>query len=89
MEKDLKEYVRLVLEGRPPTYRLRSGEVDWGSQEHIMDLETRIKDLAMWRDASPKGSDKRANYQRLIVQLRNELRAARRSAEKNSAMMGG
>lgn len=95
MEKDTKEklrkYVRLVLEGRTRSdVQISTGAtVPWGSREHIMDLDRRIGELTMWRDSSQRGSDKRANYSRLITQIRSEKRAAIRHAEKRSGLQGG
>lgn len=90
MERDpdsLRDFVRLVLEGRGSGFvRISSGEdVPFGSSAHVNDLEGRILSLTVWRDASSRGSEKRANYARLIGQLRNELRAARRYAVRNGA----
>ncbi len=89
-KKTLKEYVRLTIEARKRgDVQISTGsKVPWGSREHILDLERRIDDLAMWRNASPRSSDKRANFQRLVIQLRNELRSAQRYADKQSALIG-
>ena len=53
-------------------------KVPFGSDAHVKDLKTRIRDLTMWRDSQKKGSEARANYARVIARLRNELRSALR-----------
>jgi hypothetical protein len=83
--EDLRKFVKLVLEGHSRgDVQVTNGEtVPFGSLAHVKDLEGRIAQLLVWRNASTRGSEKRANYARLISQLRNELRSARRFAEKH------
>jgi hypothetical protein len=81
----IKEFVQLIVERRN---RLRESEVmlstgeyvAWGSQEHVADLQQRIDSLVMFRDSAPRGTDRRANYARLIGQLRAELRSIDRNS---------
>lgn len=85
MSEDLRNYVRMVLsEGRDRgTVTISNGAtVPFGSTAHVKDLDERIEKLKMWRNLAPRGSEKRANYARLINQLRNEKRAALRYAER-------
>lgn len=85
MEDHLRKFVGLVLEARTRgDVRVSNSQVvPFGSLAHVKDLESRIDQLVLWRNASTRGSEKRANYARLISQLRNELRSARRFAEKH------
>jgi hypothetical protein len=84
----LKEYVELMIEA----FKLKEADVTggtkvpWGSQEHISDLESRISNLIPWRNGSPKGSAARANYSRVIEQLRAELRSALKIFNKQQAL---
>lgn len=86
--KKLREFVELVLESRPRgDVQVSNGQVvPFGSLAHVKDLEERIEKLLMWRNMAPRGSEKRANYARLVNQLRNELRSAQRYAEKNGGV---
>ena len=59
-----------------------SGErVRYGSRKHVSDLKRRIKELASWRDRQKKGSAKRADYARLIQNLKAELHGAVKRAQ--------
>lgn len=84
-DENLRDYVSLVLEARArPDVKLSNGQtVPFGSLAHTKDLESRIGSLLTWRDGSTRGSERRANYSRLISQLKGELRSARKHAEKN------
>jgi hypothetical protein len=81
----VKEFVQLIVERksrlRESEVMLSSGEyVMWGSPEHVADLQDRIDSLVMFRNSSPRGTERRANYTRLIGQLRAELRSIDRNA---------
>lgn len=79
----LKEFVKaIVLESLVREIDVTSGKTTFGSDEHISDLQTRIRDLTMWRDRQRKGSEARANYARLITRLRSELKSAERKRSK-------
>lgn len=84
MIETLKKYIKLITEQKAPSEaRISNGKtVAFGSDAHIIDLENRIESLNSWRNASKRGTDRRANYSRLISQLRAELRSARRYSEK-------
>lgn len=82
----LSNYIKFFLQEIKIREADLSGNLkaEWGSQEHIDDLNARIEDLTAWRDKQRKGSDSRANYARLINQLRAELRSAQRTYGKNA-----
>jgi len=86
-KENLREYVSLILEARArPDVETSSGTtVPFGSLPHVKDLESRITALKSWRDGSSKGSDRRANYARLINQLKSELKSAQRHAERHGS----
>jgi hypothetical protein len=87
MSSDLKEYISLVLESRLREADVTDGKAEWGSDKHVTDLQNRIEDLTKWRDRQRKGTEARANYARLIVRLRAELKSAMRQASKNKPVM--
>jgi len=82
---DLRSLVRTILEARIRETDITDGtRVQFGSPEHVTDLEMRIADLERWRDRQRRGSEARANYARLISALRRELRSAYRVNEPKS-----
>lgn len=85
MVNELKQFISLVLERRLREADVTDGKADWGSDEHVADLKTRIEDLAKWRDRQRKGTEARANYARLIARLRSELKSAERANAKLKA----
>ena len=82
-KSELKEYISLVIESRLREADITDGKTEWGSDEHVSDLQNRIDDLIRWRDRQRKGTEARANYARLITRLRSELKSALRQAAKN------
>ena len=83
MEKnDLKEFIELVLETRLREVDITDGKVTHGSEKHVIDLQNRIDELVKWRDRQRKGTESRANYARLVIRLRTELKSAQRQAAK-------
>lgn len=82
MVNELKQFISLVLERRLREADVTDGKADWGSDEHVADLKTRIEDLSKWRDRQRKGTEARANYARLITRLRSELKSAERANAK-------
>ena len=82
----LRELIKLIVlqEGR-----LREAEISgdrrvpWGSKEHIDDLEQRCSDAEYWRGKFPRGSAKRDHYGNILKHLKNELKSAKKTAEKN------
>lgn len=63
-------------------------KVEWGSEEHIKDLQRQIKELEFWRDRSARGSDKRANFQRVLSRLRADLKSALNAQLRRKAKEG-
>jgi len=81
--KDLSEFVQLVLEQKQKGVYLTGGRLsEWGSDDHISDLESRISEMTYWRDKQKRGSENRANYSRVVQKLKNELKSAKIYAEK-------
>ena len=82
----IKEFVKCIIE----SMKMREADISddkrvpWGSADHIKDLESRIESLKKWRDKHKRGSDSKANYTRLISQLRAELRSANKHSNKES-----
>ena len=78
-EKLLEAYVKLVVEAKVRQVHL-SGDrtAEWGSDEHISDLETRVTDAAYWRDKHPKGSERRGHYRNIYSTLKRELQSAKK-----------
>lgn len=85
-DRDLRGIVRALIEARIRETDITDGRrVQFGSIDHISDLEARISDLERWRDRQRRGSEARANYARLISQLKRELRSALRVNEPKSS----
>jgi hypothetical protein len=82
----LKEYVQLTLERKIREVDITSGKTQFGSKEHIEDLESRIMSLVPWRDKSPRGTANRENYSRLISRLKAELKSAKLHFEKTNEL---
>jgi len=83
MNKVLVEYFQLLVEKKMKEAHLSGGKTaDWGSDEHVSDLESRWYDICTWRDKYPRGSEARANYSRLANRLKTELNSAKKAAEK-------
>lgn len=80
--KIIREYVRLLLN---EAKKIREVEVTdgkrvkVGSRKHVSDLKRRIRELSTWRDRQKKGSDRRADYSRIISRLKAELKQAQKS----------
>lgn len=81
--RDLSEFVQLVLENKRRSADLTGGRIsEWGSDEHISDLENRISEMCYWRDKQKKGTETRANYSRVVQKLKMELKSAKIYAER-------
>jgi hypothetical protein len=80
----LKAYVSLVV---TESKRVREADISdgsrvkHGSRKHVKDLEARIQSLSHFRDKHRKGTEKRAEYSRLIGRLKSELASAKRSTQ--------
>lgn len=75
----LSEFVEMIVERSLRKAQLsRDRDADWGSEEHVADLEDRLKDAQYWRDKYPRGSEKRGHYRNVCSHLKRELQSARR-----------
>ena len=84
-EETLVEYVKLVVEKKMREAQLSGGRTgEWGSEEHITDLESRWYDMCSWRDRQPRGSESRANYSRLANRLKRELASAKKTSQQRT-----
>jgi hypothetical protein len=85
MRKELlEEFVKIVVERQVKQAHLSGDRTsDWGSDDHITDLETRCADAAYWRDKYPKGSEKRGHYRNVYNQLKKELQSAKKKKQIN------
>lgn len=84
-KKTLVEYVKLVIaeaKQREDVELSNGKHAPFGSEKHIDDLEKRIADLTKWRDKQSRGSSSRADYTRVISNLKSELRTAKNVFEK-------
>lgn len=81
--RNLSEFIHLVLEQKERSADLSGGRIsEWGSDDHISDLENRISEMCYWRDKQRKGTETRANYSRVVQRLKMELKSAKVYAEK-------
>lgn len=85
MSDDLVEtYVRLVVERQVKQAHLSGDRTsEWGSEDHISDLELRCADAAYWRDKYPKGSERRGHYRNVYNTLKRELQSAKKKNQLN------
>ena len=83
MSSILTEYVQLFLEGKIRETQLADGSmVEWGSKQHLDELQRQITDIRHRRQKSPRGSAARADYKRAEGRLQAELKSAQRHAER-------
>jgi len=79
----IKRFVKLLIERQVRQAHLSRGrQSDWGSDDHVSDLEDRIKDAVYWRDKYPQGSEKRSHYRNIIRHLKNELQSAKKKQQQ-------
>jgi hypothetical protein len=85
MERNLIEtFVRLLVERQVKQAHLSGGRTsEWGSDDHVSDLEARCADAAYWRDKYPKGSERRSHYRNVYSHLRRELQSAKKTNQLN------
>ena len=80
----LETYVRLLVEKVAKQVHLSGNRMaDVGSEDHIIDLESRCADAAYWRDKYPRGSEKRSHYRNVYSQLKKELQSAKKKSQLN------
>ena len=83
MKSLIEEYINLVVESKVRQANLSHDRMtEWGDDDHISDLETRIADATYWRDKYPKGSERRSHYRNIVGQLKRELSSAKRHKQK-------
>jgi len=83
-KKALSEYIKLILEKKIREVDLSDDRTSfWGSEEHITDLERRLKDATYWRDKQRKGSEKRAYYRGVVNDIKSQLASAKKTKEKD------
>jgi hypothetical protein len=80
----LKEYIKMLIEGLNEG-RMREADISddrkvpWGSDEHVSDLERRLRDAEYWRGKYGTGTEKRSHYRNVVRHLKNELKSARKA----------
>lgn len=83
MKKELLEYISLFVETRLRETQLADGTtVEWGSKQHLDELQRQITDIRHRRQKAPRGSAARADYKRAEGRLQAELKSAQRHAER-------
>lgn len=82
-KSDIVEFVQLVVEGRLRETQLTDGTtVEWGSERHLAELERQLAEIQHKVQSSPRGSSRRADFKRAGSRIREELKSARRHAER-------
>lgn len=80
----LSEYIKLILEKKIREVDLSDDRRSfWGSDEHITDLETRLKSAIYWRDKQRKGSEKRSYYRGVVNDIKSQLASAKNQTKKD------
>lgn len=80
----LREYIELIISEGRQAHLSGGRNCDWGHEDHISDLETRVADARYWRDRYPRGSEKRARYRDVVSHLQRELQSAKRRKNQNT-----
>lgn len=85
--KILKEYVELIVERKLREVDISGNKrVQHGSDEHINDLIERCNQTEYWRNMYPYGSARRYHYATILKHLKNELKSARKSSDKQKQL---
>ena len=84
----LKEFVKHVIDENAKDFRGSfinedGKEFEFGSKEHVADLESSLRVLIKIRDQQRRGSASRMTYAHAVNRLKNQLDAARRHAIKH------
>ena len=80
----IKNYIKLLVERQVRQVSLsKDRTADWGSTDHIDDLQTRIGDAEYWRDKCARGTEKRSHYKHLVNHLKRELQSAKKRQQIN------
>ncbi|RLI85204.1 MAG: hypothetical protein DRP01_06690 [Archaeoglobales archaeon] len=78
----MKKLIESRMEEAAKTVKLSSGkDAQYGSPEHIRDLETRIQTLTSQAKNSDRGSPAKKSLQRKIAGLKAQLKSAKKMAE--------
>lgn len=80
----LREYIELVIAEGRQAHLTGDRSCDWGHEDHISDLESRVADARYWRDKYPRGSEKRARYRDVVSHLQRELQSAKRTKNQST-----
>jgi hypothetical protein len=75
----------VVLENTKEKHRCATGRVvTFGSEKSLNDINNRISDAAISRNACERGSEARSHYNGLLKYLRMQLRAAQKTHDRDS-----
>jgi len=80
----LYEFIKLTIlnESRAKQAYLSGGRIsEWGSDDHIKDLEEQIEEISRRKSRESKGSARRAEWAKVESRLRAELKSAKRKAQ--------
>jgi hypothetical protein len=81
----LLEYVKLIIEKKTRQVKLIDGSItEWGSGDHISELERQVQDIQHRKLHSPRGSSTRADYTRAEARIKSELASAKRTADRKN-----
>ena len=75
----LLEFIELVLERNRQAQLSGDRSTEWGSDDHVSDLEARCAEMTYWRDKHPRGSERRGHYKNVLGHLKRELQSARKT----------
>lgn len=85
MSSDLKQYINLIVEQKVREADVIGGKTEWGSEDHIKDLEIRLDYNTRIRNNQPRGSHARATYSDYVNRLKRDLASAKRAAARRGA----
>ena len=84
MKNLLVEYVQLITEAQ--LISLRDGrEVEYGSNDHLYDLEEMVKALEFHRNKYGRGTDDRTTFARARNKLATRIKKIRRKLATNDS----
>lgn len=86
MSSDLKQYINLIVEQKVREADVIGGKTEWGSEDHIKDLEIRLDYNTRIRNNQPRGSHARATYSDYVNRLKRDLASAKRAAARRNAV---
>jgi len=80
-KKTLQQFIDLILkESKSIKNAYISGDriTEWGSEEHVIDLEEQIAEISRRKLREPRGSIRRYEWSRVESRLKTELKSARK-----------